>query len=388
MLKGNMLIAHGGGPTPVINSSLLGAVREAKLHPEIETIYGARFGAEGILAGDLLDLGQVDRENLALLAKTPASALGSCRRKLTDADYPAVLECFKRFNIRYFFYNGGNDSMDTCNKIYQLATQSGYELRVIGIPKTIDNDLAVTDHCPGYGSAAKYAAVSALEIAQDASALPIHVVVMELMGRNAGWITAASALFADKMPCEHLVYLPEVAFDKTAFLAAVKEKFAKGKGLLVTISEGIHYADGSPVADSGVVDGFGHKVPGGAAQTLCDMIMAETGLKARSEKPGLLGRVSVALMSPVDQREAEEAGAVAVRSAVEGKTGFMVGFQADRTPAYTCKTCLIPLEDVANAEKKFPLGWIGQDGCSIDKAFIDYCLPLLGECDTRFAAIR
>lgn len=388
MLKGNMLIAHGGGPTPVINSSLLGAVREAKLHPEIETIYGARFGAEGILAGDLLDLGQVDRKNLALLAKTPASALGSCRRKLTDADYPAVLECFKRFNIRYFFYNGGNDSMDTCNKIYQLATQSGYELRVIGIPKTIDNDLAVTDHCPGFGSAAKYAAVSALEIAQDASALPIHVVVMELMGRNAGWITAASALFADKMPCEHLVYLPEVAFDKTAFLAAVKEKFAKGKGLLVTISEGIHYADGSPVADSGVVDGFGHKVPGGAAQTLCDMIMAETGLKARSEKPGLLGRVSVALMSPVDQREAEEAGAVAVRSAVEGKTGFMVGFQADRTPAYTCKTCLIPLEDVANAEKKFPLGWIGQDGCSIDKAFIDYCLPLLGECDTRFAAIR
>jgi len=388
MLKGNMLIAHGGGPTPVINSSLLGAVREAKLHPEIETIYGARFGAEGILAGDLLDLGQVDRENLALLAKTPASALGSCRRKLTDADYPAVLECFKRFNIRYFFYNGGNDSMDTCNKIYQLATQTGYELRVIGIPKTIDNDLAVTDHCPGFGSAAKYAAVSALEIAQDASALPIHVVVMELMGRNAGWITAASALFADKMPCEHLVYLPEVAFDKAAFLAAVKEKFAKGKGLLVTISEGIHYADGSPVADSGVVDGFGHKVPGGAAQTLCDMIMAETGLKARSEKPGLLGRVSVALMSPVDQREAEEAGAVAVRSAVEGKTGFMVGFQADRTPAYTCKTCLIPLEDVANAEKKFPLGWIGQDGCSIDKAFIDYCLPLLGECDTRFAAIR
>lgn len=330
----------------------------------------------------------MDRENLALLAKTPASALGSCRRKLTDADYPAVLECFKRFNIRYFFYNGGNDSMDTCNKIYQLATQSGYELRVIGIPKTIDNDLAVTDHCPGFGSAAKYAAVSALEIAQDASALPIHVVVMELMGRNAGWITAASALFADKMPCEHLVYLPEVAFDKTAFLAAVKEKFAKGKGLLVTISEGIHYADGSPVADSGVVDGFGHKVPGGAAQTLCDMIMAETGLKARSEKPGLLGRVSVALMSPVDQREAEEAGAVAVRSAVEGKTGFMVGFQADRAPAYACKTCLIPLEDVANAEKKFPLGWIGQDGCSIDKAFIDYCLPLLGECDTRFAAIR
>ena len=387
MLKGNMLIAHGGGPTPVINSSLLGAVREAKLHGEIETIYGARFGAEGILAGDLIDLGKFADEDLALLAKTPASALGSCRRKLTDADYPAVLECFKKFNIRYFFYNGGNDSMDTCNKIYNLSVETGYELRVIGIPKTIDNDLDVTDHCPGFGSAAKYAAVSALELAQDASALPIHVVVMEMMGRNAGWITAASALYADLMPCEHLVYLPEVAFDKEQFLAAVKEKWAKGRGLLVTISEGIHYADGSPVADSGVVDGFGHKVPGGAAQALSDMIMQETGLKSRSEKPGLLGRVSVSLMSEIDQKEAEEAGACAVRSAVEGKTGFMVGFETTRNP-YSSKTCLIPLEKVANAEKKFPLEWIGEDGASIKPEFKAYCQPLLGAYDSRFISLR
>ncbi len=387
MLKGNMLIAHGGGPTPVINSSLLGAVREAKLHGEIETIYGARFGAEGILAGDLIDLGKFADEDLALLAKTPASALGSCRRKLTDADYPAVLECFKKFNIRYFFYNGGNDSMDTCNKIYNLSVETGYELRVIGIPKTIDNDLDVTDHCPGFGSAAKYAAVSALELAQDASALPIHVVVMEMMGRNAGWITAASALYADLMPCEHLVYLPEVAFDKEKFLAAVKEKWAKGRGLLVTISEGIHYADGSPVADSGVVDGFGHKVPGGAAQALSDMIMQETGLKSRSEKPGLLGRVSVGLMSEIDQKEAEEAGACAVRSAVEGKTGFMVGFETTRNP-YSSKTILIPLEKVANAEKKFPLEWIGEDGASIKPAFKAYCEPLLGAYDSRFISLR
>ena len=388
MLKGNMLIAHGGGPTPVINSSLLGAVREAKRHPEIETIYGARFGAEGILAGDLIDLGAVEEERLDLLARTPASAIGSCRRKLTDGDYPAVLDCFKRFNIRYFFYNGGNDSMDTCHKIYRLACQSGYELRVIGIPKTIDNDLAVTDHCPGFGSAAKFAAASALEAAQDASALPIHVVVLELMGRNAGWITAASALYADLMPCEHLVYLPETDFDKEAFLSAVREKFARGKGLLVTISEGIHYGDGSPVADSGVVDGFGHKVPGGAAQTLCDMIMAETGLKARSEKPGLLGRTSVALMSQVDQAEAMEAGACAVRSAVEGQTGVMVGFQAEREPAYTCRTCLIPLEQVANAEKKFPAAWIGEDGASIRPEFKAYCAPLIGAYDCRFVSLR
>ncbi len=388
MLKGNMLIAHGGGPTPVINSSLLGAVREAKRHPEIETIYGARFGAEGILSGDMIDLGQVSQENLDLLAKSPASALGSCRRKLTDEDYPAVLACFQALNIRYFFYNGGNDSMDTCHKIHQLAVRSGYELRTIGIPKTIDNDLAVTDHCPGFGSAAKYAAVSSLELAQDVSSLPIHVVVMELMGRNAGWITAASALYADQMPCEHLVYLPEVPFDKVSFLRDVQEKFSKGRGLLVTISEGIHYADGTPVADSGVVDGFGHKVPGGAAQALSDMIMQETDLKSRAEKPGLLGRVSVALMSDVDQQEAEQAGAYAVRCATEGQSGAMVGFQTVRQPAYATELCLIPLEQVANAEKKFPPEWIGADGCSIQPAFKDYCKPLMGAYDSRFSSIR
>ena len=386
MLKGNMLIAHGGGPTPVINSSLLGAVREAKKHAEIETVYGARFGAEGILAGDLIDLGVVPDEQLDLLARTPASAIGSCRRKLTDADYPAVLECFKKFNIRYFFYNGGNDSMDTCNKVYQLAVKSGYELRVIGIPKTIDNDLAVTDHCPGFGSAAKYAAASALEIAQDAAALPIHVVGLEMRGRNAGWITAASALFTDLMPCEHLVYLPETDFDKDEFLAAVKEKWAKGRGLLVTVSEGIHYAGGAPVADSGIVDGFGHKVPGGAAQTLSDMIMNETGIKSRSEKPGLLGRTSVALMSEIDRDEAELAGATAVRSAVEGQTGYMVGFKTEREPEYRSETILVPLEQVANAEKTFPLEWITPGG--VTDEFRAYCLPLIGEYDTRFVSLR
>ena len=386
MLKGNMLVAHGGGPTPVINSSLLGAVREAKSHPEIETIYGARFGAEGILAGDLIDLGAVPDETLGLLARTPASAIGSCRRKLTDADYPAVLECFKKFNIRYFFYNGGNDSMDTCNKVYQLAVKSGYELRVIGIPKTIDNDLAVTDHCPGFGSAAKYGAASALEIAQDAAALPIHVVVMEMMGRNAGWITAASALFTGLMPCEHLVYLPETDFDKDEFLAAVKEKWAKGRGLLVTVSEGIHYAGGAPVADSGIVDGFGHKVPGGAAQTLSDMIMNETGIKSRSEKPGLLGRTSVALMSEIDRDEAELAGAAAVKAAVEGETGWMVGFRTERSPEYRSETMLVPLAEVANAEKTFPLEWITPGG--VTDEFRDYCLPLIGEYDTRFVSLR
>lgn len=388
MLRGNMLIAHGGGPTPVINSSLLGAVTEAKKHEQIGTIYGARFGAEGILRGDLIDLGSYSEQTLALLARTPASALGSCRRKLTDADYPAVLECFQRFNIRYFFYNGGNDSMDTCHKIYQLACKQGYELYVIGIPKTIDNDLAVTDHCPGFGSAAKYAAMSALELAFDASALPIHVVVLELMGRNAGWLTAAASVFQEQMPCELLTYLPERDFDREQFLQDVQRAFARGRGLLVAVSEGIHDAQGAPIADSGVVDGFGHKVPGGAAQALVDLILTRTELKARAEKPGLLGRVSVELMSEIDRAEAELVGAFAVQSAVAGQSGFMVGLQAQRQPTYCAQPCLIPLEQVANAEKKFPLAWINEAGNDILPAFREYCLPLLGQVNTAFCNLR
>jgi len=388
MIKGNMLIAHGGGPTPVINNSLRGAIEEAKRHKEIEIMYGARFGAEGILGDDLIDLGKFSAREVELLSQTPASAIGSCRRKLGDEDYPAVLECFRRNNIRYFFYNGGNDSMDTCNKIHKLAVQSGYELNVVGIPKTIDNDLVLTDHSPGYGSAAKYAAMSALELSQDVASLPIHVVIMEAMGRNAGWITAATALFSDKMPCEHLVYLPEVPFDKERFLSDVTDRFAKGCGLLVTASEGLRYADGSEVADSGVVDGFGHKVPGGVAQTLADMIISGTNLKARSEKPGLLGRVSMSQLSKSDRREAYEAGAFAVASAIEGKSGFMVAVNATRKGGYSASMELAPLGDVANAEKKFPPEWINGEKNGVTREFIEYCLPLADAAPTEYAVFH
>ncbi len=189
----NILVAHGGGPTAVINCSLQGVVEGARASGQVDKIYAARFGAEGILAGDLIDLTGVPAGTISKLRHTPASAIGSCRRKLTDADYPTVLETLKKFDIDCFFYNGGNDSMDTCNKVNELAKQEGLDVRVIGIPKTMDNDLDLTDHCPGFGSAARYAALSAAELALDASGLPIHVVVLELMGRNAGWVTAASA---------------------------------------------------------------------------------------------------------------------------------------------------------------------------------------------------
>lgn len=209
MLNGNMLIAHGGGPTPVINSSLLGAVREAKRHPEIETIYGARFGAEGILAGDLMDLGRFSDEELGLLSRTPASALGSCRRKLTDADYPAVLECFKKFNIRYFFYNGGNDSMDTCHKVYQLACQSGYELRVIGIPKTIDNDINFVPQSFGFDTAVDKATEAIGCAHVEAVGTPNGIGIVKLMGRESGFIAAQSALALREA---NFVLIPEAPF--------------------------------------------------------------------------------------------------------------------------------------------------------------------------------
>jgi 6-phosphofructokinase len=386
-LRGNLLIAHGGGPTPVINSSLQGVIEEAKKHTEIEKIFGARFGVEGILSDHLIDLGRFSETEISLLSQTPASALGSCRKKLTDNDYPRVLNCFKKFNIRYFFYNGGNDSMDTCNKVSKLAIASGYEIRVIGIPKTIDNDLVNTDHSPGYGSAARYAAMSAVELSLDASALPIHVVVMEVMGRNAGWITATTALYRNKMQCEHLVYLPEIYFEKDKFLYDVTTAFAKKRGLLVTVSEGLKYPNGKIIGDTGIKDGFGHVIPGGAAQTLADMIMTNTNLKARSEKPGLLGRVSIAHQSKVDRDEAYRAGAFAVISAVKGESGHMVSIDAERNPTYLSQMKLVPLETVANAEKTFPFEWINKDNNGVTQEFIDYCAPLVGGVPPEYAIL-
>ena len=393
-LKGACIIGQSGGPTSVINASAYGVIDTALKSPCITQVLGAEHGIKGVLNDRLFDMGLEDPEELRLLKYTPSSALGSCRYKIADpekddTDYRRILEVFKKHNVRYFFYNGGNDSMDTCNKINTYMQSVGYECRVMGVPKTIDNDLFGTDHCPGYASAAKYIATSMMEVYHDAHVYDTGmIVVMEIMGRHAGWLAASAALASEYGAGPDLIYLPETDFSMPKFIEDVKRVYAEKGSCIIAVSEGIHYANGSPVADSGIVDGFGHKIPGGAAQTLSDMIMQETGLKSRSEKPGLLGRVSVGLMSQVDQREAEEAGAVAVRSAVEGKTGFMVGFQTVREPEYRSETCLIPLEQVANAEKKFPLEWIGADGASIKPAFRDYCLPLLGEYDNRFTYLR
>ena len=383
----NILVAHGGGPTAVINGSLQGVVEAARSAGFDGSIYAARFGAEGILAGDLIDLTDVPAATIARLSHTPASAIGSCRRKLTDEDYPTVLETLKKFNIDCFFYNGGNDSMDTCHKVNELAKKEGLDVRVIGIPKTMDNDLDLTDHCPGFGSAARYAALSSAELALDASALPIHVVVLELMGRNAGWVTAASALAGRLTGCPVLTYLPEVPVDEDRMLADVERTYARGKGLLVTVSEGLCGLDGKPLADTGIVDGFGHTVPGGTAQHITDRIIQKLGLKSRAEKPGLLGRASIPYQSSTDRAEAYAVGQYAVEAALKGESGYMVAINAVRTPAYRADLSLVPLAKVANVEKKFPLEWIA-DGNQIADAFFDYAMPLMGESFPEYALLR
>ncbi|MDE7042145.1 MAG: diphosphate--fructose-6-phosphate 1-phosphotransferase [Oscillospiraceae bacterium] len=383
----NILVAHGGGPTAVINCSLQGVVEAARASGKVDKIYAARFGAEGILKGDLIDLTDVSAETITKLGHTPASAIGSCRRKLTDEDYPTVLEALKKFNIDCFFYNGGNDSMDTCHKVNELAKREGLDLRVIGIPKTMDNDLDITDHCPGFGSAARYAALSAAELALDASGLPIHVVVLELMGRNAGWVTAASAMAKRLTDCEVLTYLPEVPVDEERMLADIEKGYAKGKGLLVTVSEGICGPDGKPLADTGIVDGFGHKIPGGTAQHVTDQIIQRLGLKSRAEKPGLLGRASIPYVSPVDRAEAYAVGRYAMNAALRDESGYMVSIEAVRTPEYSSSMALVPLAKVANVEKKFPLEWI-VDGNGIADAFFDYALPLMGGDFPEYALLR
>jgi 6-phosphofructokinase 1 len=382
-MKGNLLVAHGGGPTPVINASLQGVIQEARRYSEIDKVIGARFGIEGLLAEEFVDLGVQPEGFVQRLSFTPGSVLGSCRRKLTAEDYPVILDILRRHGIQYFLYNGGNDSMDTCSRIARLA---GDEIRVIGIPKTIDNDLAVTDHCPGFGSAARYVAVSARELATEVASLPIHVVVMEVMGRNAGWL-AASAMLAgsDGGRGPRMIHLPESPFSQEEFLTDVEALWSREKGFLIVASEGLKDTKGQSLADTGILDGFGHTIPGGVAQLLADTIIRELGIKCRAEKPGLLGRASLALQSPTDREEAYQVGARAVSAAVDGETGKMVSLRRVSTAPYRIDLELVALDRVANIEKKFPQEWINDRGNDIRENFKDYCEPLIGEPLPEFA---
>ena len=373
-LKGACIVGQSGGPTSVINASVYGVVDTALKNPNITRVLGAEHGIKGVLNDRLFDMGQEDPAELELLKYTPSSALGSCRYKMADpdvddTDYKRILEIFKKYDVRYFFYNGGNDSMDTCNKISKYMNRVGYECRVMGVPKTIDNDLAGTDHCPGFASAAKYIATSFMEVSRDCQVYDTGMVtVIECMGRHAGWLTAAAACANVKGDGPDLIYLPEVDFSMDQFIADVKRVYAQKKNCLVAVSE----------AKTSGTDGFGHAQLGGLAARLTDVIKAELGCKVRPIELSLLQRCAAHCASGTDIAESFMSGKVAVESAVSGITDKMVGFKCTRDGnGYKCEPELFDLSLVANTEKKVPLEWINEAGNGVTQAFIDYCLPLI-----------
>ena len=385
-LKGACIIGQSGGPTAVINASAQGVIQTALASPQITRVLGAAHGIKGVLADQLYDMGQEDPGQLELLQFTPSSALGSCRYKLADpdvddTDYKRILEIFQKYDVRYFFYNGGNDSMDTCNKISKYMQRVGYPCNIIGVPKTIDNDLSGTDHCPGYASAAKYIATSCMELYQDARVYDTGtVVIVEIMGRHAGWLAGAAGLATWAGSGPDLIYLPEVDFSMEAFLADVKRVYEDTGNCLVAVSEGIHYGDGTFVSEAktSATDGFGHAQLGGLAAHLASVVKEKTGAKVRGIELSLLQRCGAHLASETDIEESVMSGKAAVENAVAGITDKMVGFQCTRDNGkYVCKTELLNLTDVANTEKKVPLEWINKEHNGVEQPFIDYVLPLI-----------
>ena len=386
MLKGACIIGQSGGPTSVINASAYGVIRTALDNEAITKVYGAEHGIKGVLNDRLLDMTQEDPAELENLLYTPSSALGSCRYKIADpdvddTDYKRILEIFKKYDVRYFFYNGGNDSMDTCNKISKYMQKVGYECRVMGVPKTIDNDLFGTDHCPGFSSAAKYIATSCMEVYHDARVYDTGMIcVVEIMGRHAGWLTAAAGLATAMGAGPDLIYMPETDFDMDKFIAEVKKVYAEKGNCMVAVSEGIHYADGSFVSEAktSATDGFGHAQLGGLAAMLAETVKEATGAKVRGIELSLLQRCGAHLASQTDIDESFMAGKAAVENAVAGLTDKMVGFErCTEGGKYVCKTKLFNLTDVANTEKKVPIEWINAEHNGVTQAFVDYALPLI-----------
>jgi len=387
-LKGALIFAQSGGPTSVINASAAGVFLEGLKTPEITAVYGAAHGIKGILNEEFYDISKEDEKELLLLKNTPSSAMGSVRYKLKDAsvddtDYKRLLEVFKKYDVRYFFYNGGNDSMDTCNKISKYMAKSGYDMNVIGVPKTIDNDLFGTDHCPGFASAAKYIATTIMEINLDAKVYDTGMIcIIEAMGRNAGWLTASAALANSKGLGADLIYLPEVPFDVDKFVADVKGVLAKNDNkCIVCVSEGIKNKDGVLIGEvlgqAGARDSFGHAQLGGVAANLANIVKEKTGIKTRAIELSLMQRCAAHCASDTDIEETFEAGKQAVKAAVAGETDKMVCYARKEGKDYVCEYKLLPLELAANTEKTVPLEWITDNGTGISDEFVKYALPLI-----------
>ena len=393
-MKKNILVGQSGGPTAVINASLYGVIAEGMARPEeVDHVYGMVNGIEGFLSGHVMDLSSLTHEDLILLKQTPAAYLGSCRFKLPenlDAPvYSLLFEKFKSMNIGACFYIGGNDSMDTVDKLSRCARIRRESISFIGVPKTIDNDLPVTDHTPGYGSAAKYVASTVREISLDASVYQQPAVtIVELMGRHAGWVTAAAAL-ARKFPGDNplLIYMPEVPFSMEQFFKDVEQALSRQPNVVICVSEGICDKNGRFICEytnDAQIDTFGHKMLTGCGEILENYIRNQFGVKVRSVELNVSQRCSGMIVSGQDMKEAEEAGAFGVRSALDGVNGMMVAFKRACDEPYLMECFLADVNEICNKEKTFPAEWITKGGTDIGPEFLSYVLPLIkGEAERK-----
>lgn len=382
-LCGKLLVGQSGGCTAVINSSLVGVIEEARRHPEIRGVLGMLHGVEGLLRGELVDLAAESNETLQRVRRTPSAALGSCRYKLQEGDLERIIRILRERDVRYFLYIGGNDSADTSHKIATAAAELGYDLRVMAVPKTIDNDLPITDHCPGYGSIARFVAQSTRDAGLDTEAMKRYdpVKLIEVMGRDAGWVAAASALGRrDLKDAPHLIYTPEVPFDERRFLEDVKAVHREVGFVVAVLTETIRDDRGKVVGSEKpyFVDPFGHGYYESPAAYLCRVVARDLGLRARFDKPGTIQRMSMALASDTDLEEAHLVGRRAVEYALAGRSDQMVILVRESSAPYVCGTDSAPLEQVANVARPLPGQYLNSAGNFVTPAFMEYAEPLIG----------
>ena len=387
MSKKNAFYAQSGGVTAVINASACGVIETARKHrDQIGKVYAGRNGIIGALREELIDTGKETKAAIRGLESTPSGAFGSCRHKLKSleqdpAEYHRLIDVFKAHNIGYFFYNGGGDSADTCLKVSTLSESMGYPLQAIHIPKTIDNDLPLTDNCPGFGSVAKYTAISTREAALDVASMcetSTKVFILEVMGRHAGWIAASAGLAGENdEDAPHIILFPEIAFNREKFLARVKRCVKRYGHCVIVASEGAHYADGTFLSGGGLVDAFGHTQLGGLAPSLASMIKSEFGFKYHWAVSDYLQRSARHIASATDVAQAYAVGVAAVEKALEGKNAIMPSIVRGKGKRYRWSIGEVPLADVANVEKRMPRNFISRDGFGITDAARDYLTPLI-----------
>lgn len=387
MVKRNAFYAQSGGVTSVINASACGVIETARAHKDkIGKVFAGKNGIIGALREELIDVGKESALTIATLRHTPSGAFGSCRHKLKNfaddpAEYERLIAVFKAHNIGYFFYNGGGDSADTCNKVAQISEQLGYPIQAIHIPKTVDNDLPFTDNCPGFGSVAKYVAVSTKEASLDVASMcdtSTKVFILEVMGRHAGWIAAAGGLAADQAgDPPHIILFPEIAFNREKFLKKVERTVKKNGYCVIVASEGAQYKDGTFIADAGSTDAFGHKQLGGVAPTLATLVKSELGYKYHWALADYLQRSARHIASKTDVEQAYAVGKAAVEFALAGKSAVMVSIERKKTKRYGWQIGETPLADVANVEKMMPRNFITRDGFGITDLAREYLAPLI-----------